>query len=374
MITIIKKLLKKTVLSFLFCAINIKATQALPFSQISQIYFFGDSLTDSGFNNLITIEAGIPNKAPTFTTYGGYTWAQYLARDIKGYPLPIAPSPTYDPLTNNTTPLSLSSNGAVNPVLTGIDYACGGSLTASNQAAPITWAPSLVQQINHFLVNSPAQLDPHAIYFIWSGANDLLRLLDQSPSPNQSELRQTAERATINIANQIAMLTNRGAKRIVVMAIPDLGAAPFAKEIATQTNNPSLPASLKNLTLLFNNLLSRRIEEIISQRNKGIEVLSLDQHSQVIKEWGEDIGVLYFNTYSYVNEIFAFARAGLPYTINGQPFYFANISDPVCDRNLTSLFCTAVSNNYFFADGVHPTDLAHRALSLAVENSISAWL
>lgn len=38
--------------AFLSCALLSSAAQAIPFSSISQVYFFGDSLTDSGFNNL----------------------------------------------------------------------------------------------------------------------------------------------------------------------------------------------------------------------------------------------------------------------------------------------------------------------------------
>jgi outer membrane lipase/esterase len=358
---------------WILCALTPGIGQAVPFNQISQVYFFGDSLTDSGFNNLITIGAGIPNKAPTFTTYSGYTWSQYLARDIKGIPLATAPDPFTNPLTNNKTPLLFPSDGAVDPVLGGINYACGGSLTGSNPGLTITWAPSLIQQINYFLSTSPPNLDPNAIYFIWSGANDLLKLLSETPAPNQYQLLKTADTAAINIASQIAVLTNHGAKRIVVLALPNLGVTPFALETAALTNTPTVPTSLKNLSYLFNSRLNQRIGEIISQRAKGYGVLPVDRHSQAVYERGTGVSVLYFNTYSYVNEVLDYARKGLSYQINGESFFFANISDPVCGAGISALFCTSLSNNYFFADAVHPTDLAHRALSLAVENSIAAW-
>lgn len=38
-----------------------------------------------------------------------------------------------------------------------------------------------------------------------------------------------------------------------------------------------------------------------------------------------------------------------------------------------SHLCQKTSNNYLFADSVHPTDMAHRTLYLEVENQIRLW-
>src|SRR5471030_2961574 len=71
------------------CSLS-NTAEAISFGQISQVYFFGDSLTDSGFNDLWSFPTPLPpGKAPTFTTFGGYTWSQYVARDVKGFVLPV---------------------------------------------------------------------------------------------------------------------------------------------------------------------------------------------------------------------------------------------------------------------------------------------
>lgn len=345
----------KTQLSLLTCAFSIcylipQVSQALPFEQISQVYFFGDSLTDSGFNNNITALNGFPNKAPTFTTFGGYTWAQYIAHDIKGYPLPTGPFPNpNDLITNNTTPTNPSPVPYVTPDLTGIDYACGGSKTNSIPGLDILWAPSLQQQINHFLSTSPQQLDPGALYFVWSGANDILAALGQ-PSPTFLQLLQTADSATTNIANVVAQLSARGARRIVVLALPNISSTPFVASLAA--SNPTLPAATKNLSYFYDSMLNQKLGD-------------------VIKRFG--VKILYFDTYNALDNMIKKAKAGVPLVVCGQSFFFVNYNTPVCGPNVSALFCPNASNGYIFADSVHPTDMAHRALSLEVERRIKLW-
>ncbi len=178
---------KMSVLLLAGALIFSNAVQAIPFSSISQVYFFGDSLTDSGYNDYFPTPSG---KAPTFTTYQGFTWAQYIANDIKNFALPdssqypyVPVNPPYHPndvITNNTTPVNpiLCPGNAcpVSGLLDGVNYACSGS-TTSSIGNGIPWAPSLHAQIQQFFTTTPT-LDPNAVYFIWSGANDLLTVIN----------------------------------------------------------------------------------------------------------------------------------------------------------------------------------------------------
>lgn len=58
--------------------------------------------------------------------------------------------------------------------------------------------------------------------------------------------------------------------------------------------------------------------------------------------------------------------------VSGIPFLFQKVSSPVCSPPMSHL-CQKTSNNYLFADSVHPTDMAHRTLYLEVENQIRLW-
>lgn len=318
---------------------------AIPFSQISQVYFFGDSLTDSGFNDEFP---GLPaGKAPTFTTFGGYTWSQYIARDVKGFGLPVYPGPSpADTITNNSIyPVA----GFVSGTLTGVDYAAAGSTTNSTGFNE-TWAPSLHQQVGYYL--SGHAVDPNAVYFLWSGANDFLSILT-IPFPTQLQLLTTANNAAINIANEVSRLSAAGAKRIVVLSLPNLGYVPLITGLASTFNVPTLPASMQTVTFTFNSMLNTQLGKVIAQYG---------------------VKVLYVDVYNLLNNVILATQAGNPYVVSGQSFKFVNYTSPACSTVASAIQCPSTApNNYIFADVVHPTGMAHRLLSLQVEALIQNW-
>jgi outer membrane lipase/esterase len=348
---------KMTILAsaMVLCGGLTTTAQAIPFNQISQLYFFGDSLTDSGFNDLWTIPTPLPvGKAPTFTTFGGYTWAQYVARDIKSFSLPVYPGPVpADLITNNAIPgLTPPAGLFVSGTLTGINYAAAGATTNSTGNGE-TWAPSLVQQVNYYL--STKIVDPNAVYFIWAGANDLLKLLPTvpgAPVPTQSQLLAAANTASINIANAVAKLAVAGAKRIVVLSLPNIGLTPYATALATGGNLPTLPAALKTVSFTFNSMLNSQLGQVISQYH---------------------IKILYVDVYDLLNNVISTSQAGKPYVIAGQSFQFVNTTSPACGAS-QAIYCpSSAPSGYVFADVIHPTDMAHRVLSLQVESLIQNW-
>lgn len=352
------------------CSAMMGSAQAIPLSSISQVYFFGDSLSDSGFNDYFAITPGLPaGKAPTFTTYSGYTWSQYVTRDIKNVVLPEYPLGSYpfpnppDLITNNTTPLSVPGTWPVSGTLTGIDYAAGGSTTDSIGYS-LPWAPSLHAQVQNFINTHPAPLDPNAVYFIWSGANDFLYALTQGSLPPQCsnlpadaavqcQLLTTADNAAKNIASEVALLGQRGAKRVVVLSLPNLGLTPFINSIAQATSNPALPGSMKTLTFSFNSMLNQRLGAVIST---------------------VPVKVLYVDVYRLLDNLVATTKAGKPYVVDGQAFTFTNYTTPACGT-VSAIECpSGTPTGYVFADGLHPTDETHRVLSLEVESLLQRWI
>lgn len=324
---------------------------ALSYGAISQVYFFGDSLTDSGFNNLWSFPFPLPpGKAPTFTTFGGHTWSQYVARDVKGFVLPVYPGPNpADKITNNSIyPVAGFASGT----LKGVDYAAGGSTTNSTGFVE-TWAPSLDHQISQYLVTSGNKADPNAVYFIWSGANDLLKLLNATPPANEGQLLAAAQQAAINVALEAGRLSAAGAKRIVVLSLPNIGLTPLISGAAIATHNPTLPASVKTLSFTFNSMLNSQLGLIIKQYK---------------------IKVLYIDVYTLLDNVILATQQGRPYVVAGQSFQFVNYTNPACSTVPTSIYCPSnAPNGYVFADTLHPTDMAHRVLSLWVETKLQAW-
>lgn len=336
----------------IFSCSVMNTAQALPFNKISQLYFFGDSLTDSGFNDLYPFSPELPvGKAPTFTTYGGYIWSQYVARDIMGFVLPEGyPSPSSpDTITNNTTPL-IPGTWPVSGTLDGINYACGGS-TTNSVGNNLVWAPSLHNQVSHFLSTAATPLDPEAVFFVWSGANDLLVLLEGATLPTQLQLLQVASTATKNIANEVEELSAHGAKRVVVLSLPNIGFTPLVGKAAAA--DPTLPASMKTLTFTFNSMLNQELGKVVAKYNTKI---------------------LYIDVYDILDDVILATKAGKPYVVAGQSFQFVNYTDTACG-DVPSLMCPKdTPEGYIFADDVHPTDMANRLLSLVVETEIKNWL
>jgi outer membrane lipase/esterase len=321
--------------------------QALSYSSISQVIFFGDSLTDSGWND--TWPGRPTGKAPTFTTYNGYTWSQYIASDIKGYVLPVYPGPNpADTITNNAI---YPQPGFNNALLTGIDYAAAGSTTNSTGNGEV-WAPSLVQQVTYYLATKGPAADPSAVYFIWEGANDFLILLGSGTLPTELQLLMTANTAAINIANQVGVLAARGATKFVVVALPNLGQVPYTTNLATLYNMPTLPATMKTLSFSFNSMLNQAL-------------------GATIAKYG--VSVLYVDTYDLFDNIISSVQSGQPYVVAGQSFSFVNYTTPACGA-VQAVDCpNGAPNNYVFADTLHPTGMAHRVISLQVETMIQAW-
>ncbi|WP_454784247.1 SGNH/GDSL hydrolase family protein [Legionella sp. WA2024007413] len=342
---------------FSLCCMLPQNALAIPLNKITKVYFFGDSLSDSGFNNTFTLINGIPDKAPTFTTFNGYTWAQYVAHDIMGTPLlppgTLFPT-TNDKMTNNTTPIFVDPSKPpappIVPLPNGFNFACGGSRTVAEPGIDFYWAPSVQRQVQNYLSSAPQKLDPNAMFFIWSGANDMLYGI--SAQLNPIAFMQLIDVTTTQIVQQIEVLSARGAKRVVVLSLPNIGVTPFINQLAVAIGDPSLPGAIKNLSFMFNSLLNQKLGAV-AKRHK--------------------VKILYFDTYAALDNLISNAQAGEPTVISGISFLFQNVTTPVCTAPL-AILCQQTSNNYLFADSVHPTDMAHHALALEVENQIRQWV
>lgn len=346
----LKKFLQWMAQAVVLCSFA-NAAHALPYGSISQVYFFGDSLTDSGFNDLWSFPTPLPaGKAPTFTTFGGYTWSQYVARDVKGFVLPIYPGPSpADTITNNSIE---TVPGFVSGTLQGIDYAAAGSTTNSTGFNE-TWAPSLVQQVTYYLATHGQAADPNAVYFLWSGANDILTVLTGATFPTQLQLLVTASTAATNIANEVTALAQKGGRYFVVFALPNLGQVPLITEEATALNMPTLPAQMKTLTFSFNSFLNQALGAVIARYG---------------------VSVIYVDVYDLLDNVISDVQAGVPYTIAGQSFNFINYTNPACSTVSSAIYCpSSAPSGYVFADVLHPTDMAHRVISLEVETLIQNW-
>jgi outer membrane lipase/esterase len=201
---------------------RIAAALALAFSsatasaQFTNVYVFGDSLSDAG------------QYGSRFTTNPGLVTPQLVGQY---YGFTVAPSFTG-----------------------GFDYAQGGARVNAPAAQVPPNAPnlSIVQQVSLQLAKTPV-LDPGALYQIQGGANDIFALSQQflGGQITQAQLQAGVTQAALDLAGQIVRLRAAGAQYVVVQQLPDMGKTPDAIAAGPQAQQlfTTLSQSIFNATL-----------------------------------------------------------------------------------------------------------------------------
>jgi outer membrane lipase/esterase len=272
----------------------------------SSTIFFGDSLTDAGY-----YVAAVPPGTGRFTTNPGPVWSEILAARLGHAALP-------------------SNQGGTN-------YAAGGARVSQLPGIPPTpptaMAPPLRTQVDTFLTANNGAANSDALYFVWSGANDIF-FTAGSPATATAYLQTTTAEAAV----EIQRLAAAGARHIVVFNLPDIGASPFGT-----SQGAAGAAGLTALSKGYNQLLFTNLAA------SNTSVISLD-------------------AFGLLNEVKADpARYG-----------FANATSTACGAT-PSLLCTSASlvapdadQTYLFADGVHPTSGGHRLIADFAQATLSA--
>lgn len=298
----------------------VAALFALPVSaaDFSNTYFFGDSLTDSGyFKPALTaggagalVTAGFAGK---FTTNPGPVWSEALAAKL------------------GTTAAPSNTAGGTN-------YAQGGArinATPGFGGSVATAATPITTQVGTYLATHGGAADANALYAMWGGANDIFWAVTPVAGGGGGLAASALPGFVVTTVSQqvaaIEALKNAGAKYIIVPSLPNMGRTP-----AALAAGPTGAAGLTQLSSSYNGQLFGQIAA------KGLNVIPLD-------------------TYNLLTEVQANAAA----------YGFSNPGTGVAcltsasNPTGTSLLCgapgTTVANpqEYMFADGVHPTTRTH---------------
>jgi outer membrane lipase/esterase len=229
----------------------------------------------------------------------------------------------------------------------GSDYAFGGAGVVTDDDGADPSIPTVTQQVTGYLANG-AKADPHSLYMVWGGANDIFYHSTQYglhtlvPSLGETEAQATAN---INAAATqelvlIDQLKQAGANYVVVFNLPDIGATPSAH--ANEALVPGISAYLTGVSQSYNATL-----------NAGLGTHTL--------------GV---NTFGLFEQIVA----------DPAKYGFTNITTPACndaggsshDCDGSTLVAPGADQTYLFADGVHPTPATHAMLAQVVMSELQA--
>ena len=303
--------LRRTLLAAALTLAAVPAMAGTPDSPFSKTVFFGDSLTDAGYFRPLLIQTIGPNGAMIgqFTTNPGYVWSQYLA-DYYGSNARAA-------WTGNTTASPTRADGN--------NWAVGGARNGTDALGGLGYTPSLASQYAAYRAAGNA-VDPNALYTIWGGANDLFAV-----QANPAQAQQIIGGAVAAQVGLVGALTQAGAQYILVPTIPDIGLTP-----ASRAGGAVGMAQGTALTNTYNNALFGALAQ------NSLRVIPVD-------------------TFHFLQEVVA----------SPTEYGITNVSGVACSplvQGGNSLFCSPTSlvpggASFLFADGVHPTQAAHRALA-----------
>jgi outer membrane lipase/esterase len=207
----------------------------------------------------------------------------------------------------------------------GTDYAWGGSGILRNVPSAPLGLPTLTDQVTARIAAGP--LDPNGLYAFWGGANDIFYYSDQvgrgmvSPGDAIAAMGPTAAQAGVLIGR----LQSAGADTIIVFNLPNIARTPDA-----QAAGPSATLLLLGLTNAYNTALNQAM--------------------------AGKTGIVPVNINAFFAEV-----------LDNPGFYgFTNVTQRACTTasSLTCTHDTLVTPNayqtWLYADGVHPTEAAHR--------------
>jgi phospholipase/lecithinase/hemolysin len=291
------------------------AAQAAP----DRLVFFGASLTDSG-NAFTWLRqpagqgCGVPLSVPPYDMLddlvvpdgpyaagghhfsNGATWAEGLARAMA---LPAAARPVF-----------------ANPGRQARNYAVGGARAVAGYPCRV----NLPAQVQTYLGDAPRPA-PETWFAIEIGGNDVRDALivgagGGNPVP-------VIAAALTSLGQQIGTLYAYGARRFLLLNVPDVGATP-----AVRTLGPLAQAFGSQLALAYNAELTG-LRGLLMVQLAGADIRILDVHATLD-------------------------------TVLAQPalFGFTNSTEACVTPGVAPYRCTN-ANQYVFWDGVHPTAALH---------------
>jgi phospholipase/lecithinase/hemolysin len=295
----------------MFSALLLLIAIAVQAQQYTKIVVFGDSLSDTGNDAVLSVlQFGVPVPGPVADyTLGRFTdgsdtlppalnyfgvWVEQLAAALPAHPAVVA-----------------SLQGGTN-------YAFGFAKTGSGTTL-LTFEPgfsieveNIGQQIDDYMATHP-QIDNHTLFVVWAGANDVL----EASSPGD------VVNGALNEVKDIQRLISAGATQFIVPNLPPLGLTPRFN------GSKSTLAAANSASALYNATL-----------DAGVSLLPL-------LNFGRRLTINRLNTFALLKEVVASpASFGL---LNATDSSQGMLVDP---------------DTFLFWDDLHPTTRGHNIVAM----------
>ncbi len=351
-----------------------------PKVQYSSMVTFGDSLSDVGTYAVSGVQASMPVAGPfgQFTVNGGKNtnWTELMAAQL-GLPAPCAAIKggfgTVAAPQAGCNAHAMGGARVTNPLGTGNKGMVPGT---SIPYGALTY-PVATQIVNHGVFTG------NEIVFVLAGANDVMNLaegyqaavttiytagaaggmtLPQAKAQALTQLIGDITAVANDLATQVktVIIQTGGAKRVVVVNIPDVSNTPSAN--LAETVAVGSKALLDALVTAFNTTLK-------TQLANNANVLLVDAYTINRDE---------------INNQAAYGLTNVTGTACDVMGVLLDKTDPLKPVPGSSLICNAATltssavdtNHYLFADGVHPTPYGYLLLARLVSKDmlIRGWM
>ena len=309
-------------------------------AEYSNVYVFGDSLSDNGNLKAVTQNPAIPER---FTN--GPVAVEIVAAQL-GFTL--TPS-------HHLLPIEMTGG------VSGSNYALAGARATDEDGDEATPDINLPTQVNAFLQIHDGVAPADALYILQIGGNDLrdARDIRATGIDGSKEEARNLIRAAVNAEKQqILKLIASGAQNLVVLNAPDIGLIPDTDLIAAgalataETDKQARIAKrLEKITRVlssqYNGRLESEIEEIEATTGLDIKEFDLFDFFSEQAENAEDYG------YTNTDDACAYMLSA------------GGALHPECDGYVTA-------TGFLFYDEIHPTTQAHQAAGMEIVGELLA--
>ncbi len=321
----------KLITRFFAASMFLAVAPAFADSAYSDMYVFGDSLSDPGnafvFTGEVSVRpynaSGIPDapypmgRGKTFSN--GATWAQVLGQAMR-------------------------HQGATGPALRTsrfTNYAFGGARAADSASNPF----DMGEQVTQFLTDQDGMADPDALYAVWFGGNDIRDALVAflvayeatligGGSMEDAQAAGAAAAGAVIIASLSSYMDNltalvlSGATNFLILNAPNVGVAPAVT---------ALGSNASDLAWAFSAAFNSELDT------------ALDQFESALP-WTH---VTRVDAFSAITEI----------VFNPEPYGLSNTTESCITPEVKKGAICDAPNEYLFWDGLHATRAGHQLIA-----------
>ena len=316
-------------------AIALALLTSLAHAQYSQIYVFGDSLSDNGNLKAVTQNPQIPER---FTNGP-------VAMELVAAQLGLSLTPSFHLLPPEAVGGQYGNN-----------YAIAGAVAIDKDGDPATLDINLPSQVNLFLALNNGYAPADALYVVFIGGNDLFAAHDlvlNGGFKGSEKAIKRLEKANKAVEAQIRALAAAGAQHFLLVNAPDIGAAPITdikRDIASaQASNwlellvtRNLESVSRLLSRIYNTGLA--YQAAVLRHDLGVDITEYDLFGFLDDTIGHATEYGYTNTTNAC--IYLQTQSGTP--------------NPQCDFN-----------SFVFFDEIHPTAVTHQRAAFEIVQLLS---